>query len=151
MTHTLTTRIPTHEYTHTNSTLMIIFKDWANKSLRLTKSLQTPRYRREHRLLLKTQTLLNPKTFAPMRVKPGTWDATETLVTTRLHALSHKYYCSILSVLTHNTYNWFGARSYNQKFTLLLIKYAHELGTFDMGIPEESIMARARMNHFIKI
>jgi len=51
---------------------MIIFKDWANKSLRLTKSPQTPHYRRERRLLLKTQTLLNPKTFAPMRLKPET-------------------------------------------------------------------------------
>jgi hypothetical protein len=77
-----------YEYTYAKSILRSIFEDCAGKSSRLTKSPQTSRCRRERRLPLKAQTPLNPEKFAPTRVGPRTWDATEALVTTRLHALS---------------------------------------------------------------
>jgi hypothetical protein len=54
---TLTTQI--------NPTPRSIFENCAGKSSRLTKSPQVSRCRREHRLPLKAQTLLNPEKFAP--------------------------------------------------------------------------------------
>jgi hypothetical protein len=42
-----------------NPTLMSIFEDWASKSSRLTKSPQTPHYRWERHLPLKSQMSLN--------------------------------------------------------------------------------------------
>lgn len=66
---------------------MCIFEDWADKSSRLIKSSQAPRCRREHRLPLKTQCLLNPKKFTSTEVEPRTWRATEAHVTARLQAL----------------------------------------------------------------
>ena len=56
-----------YERTHTNPTHMSIFKDWANKSSRLTKSSQVPRCRQECCLPLKPQTLLNLGVFASTR------------------------------------------------------------------------------------
>jgi hypothetical protein len=59
-------RMHTHpyEYTHANPTPRSIFEYCAGKSSRLTKSPQAPRCRRERRLPLKAQTLLNPEKFA---------------------------------------------------------------------------------------
>jgi hypothetical protein len=51
--------------TKPNLTSKSIFEGWSDKSSRLTKSPQAPRCRREHRLPLKAQTLLNPEKFAP--------------------------------------------------------------------------------------
>jgi hypothetical protein len=51
--------------THTNPTPRSIFEDWVGKSSRLTKSPHAPRCRRERRLPLKAQTLLNFEKFAP--------------------------------------------------------------------------------------
>ena len=44
-----------YEHTYTNSTPIIIFKDWAGKSSRLTKSPQSSRCRQECRLPLNAQ------------------------------------------------------------------------------------------------
>ena len=52
-TQTLTKHAHSHPYT--NPTPMSIFEDWAGKSLKLTRSPQTPRCRRERRLPLNAQ------------------------------------------------------------------------------------------------
>jgi hypothetical protein len=62
---TLTTHTHPYEYTHANPTPRSIFEDCAGKSSRLTKSPHATRCRREHRLPLKAQTLLNLEKFAP--------------------------------------------------------------------------------------
>jgi hypothetical protein len=46
------------------------FQRLGQQILEIDESLQALRYRWKHRLLLKTQTLLNPKIFSSMRVKP---------------------------------------------------------------------------------
>ena len=76
-------RIFTTINVYANPTPIGIFKEWASKSSRLTKSPQTSRCRQKYSLSLE--------------LEPRTWDATEVLLTTRGY-MSFHFFCWIIFV-----------------------------------------------------
>ena len=81
--HSQRTHIHHYKCTYANPTPIGIFKEWASKSSRLTKSAQPSRCRQKYSLSLE--------------LEPRTWDATEVLLTTRGY-MSFHFFCWIIFV-----------------------------------------------------